>query len=57
MAKIKVTLTKSPIGATPSQRKTVKALGLRKMHKSVELEDTPSARGAIHKVSHLVTVE
>jgi len=56
MAKIKITLTKSPIGAQPRQRKTVEALGLRKMHKSVELEDTPATRGAIAKVSHLVTV-
>ncbi|MDR3305777.1 MAG: 50S ribosomal protein L30 [Clostridiales Family XIII bacterium] len=56
MAKIKITLTKSPIGATPSQRKVVAALGLRKMHHSVELEDTPQTRGAVKKVTHLVTV-
>lgn len=58
MAKmIKVTLTKSVIGASPKQRKVVKALGLRKMHHSVELADTPNARGTIAKVSHLLTVE
>jgi large subunit ribosomal protein L30 len=58
MAKmIKVTLTKSVIGASPKQRKVVEALGLKKMHHSVELADTPHARGAITKVSHLVTVE
>jgi large subunit ribosomal protein L30 len=57
MAKIKVTLTKSPIGAIPAHRKVVRALGLTKMHKTVELEDVPSARGAIRKVRHLVTVE
>ena len=57
MAKmIKITLTKSPIGAKPAQRKVVEALGLRKMHQTVELEDTPSTRGAVRKVSHLLTV-
>jgi large subunit ribosomal protein L30 len=53
---IKVTLTKSPIGAKPDQKKTVEALGLRKMHKTVELEDCAATRGAIKKVEHLVTV-
>jgi large subunit ribosomal protein L30 len=57
MAKIRVTLTKSPIGAIPKHRKVVQALGLTKMHKTVELEDCPAARGAIKKVAHLVTVE
>ena len=58
MAKmIKITLTKSTIGASPKQKKVVEALGLRKMHHSVELADTPQTRGAIAKVSHLVTVE
>ena len=56
MAKIKITLTKSPIGATPSQKKIVEALGLGKMHKTVELNDTPATRGAVKKISHLVTV-
>ncbi len=58
MAKmVKVTLTKSTIGATPKQRKVVAALGLRKMHQSVELIDSPVTRGAVNKVSHLVTLE
>ncbi len=58
MAKmIKVTLTKSTIGASPRQRKVVKALGLRKMHQSVELVDSPRSWGAINKVRHLLTVE
>lgn len=57
MAKLKITLTKSTIGASPRQKKVVEALGLRKMHHSVELEDTPATRGAIAKVSHLLTVE
>jgi large subunit ribosomal protein L30 len=56
VAKIKITLTKSPIGATPSQRRVVEALGLRKMHHTVELDDSAATRGAIKKVSHLVTV-
>ena len=55
--KLKFTLTKSTIGASPKQKKVVEALGLRKMHHSVELEDTPATRGAVRKVSHLVTVE
>ena len=58
MAKmIKITLTKSRIGASPKQRKVVEALGLRKMHQTVEMADTPQTRGAVAKVSHLVTVE
>ncbi len=54
---VKITLTKSIIGASPKQRKVVEALGLKKMHHSVELADTPATRGAITKVAHLVTVE
>ena len=58
MAKmIKVTLTKSVIGASPKQKKVVEALGLKKMHQSVELVDSPVTRGAVNKVSHLLTVE
>ncbi len=58
MAKmIKITLTKSPIGANPAHRKTIVALGLKKMHHSVVMEDTPQTRGAVQKVEHLVTVE
>ena len=58
MAKmIKVTLTKSVIGASPKQRKGVEALGLKKMHQSVELVDCPQTRGAINKVPHLLTVD
>ena len=54
---IKITLTKSTIGASPKQRKVVEALGLKNMHQTVELADTPQTRGAVAKVSHLVTVE
>lgn len=53
---IKITLTKSPIGAKPAQRKVIEALGLRKMHQTVEMEDSPSTRGAVKKVEHLLTV-
>ncbi len=58
MAKmIKVTLTKSTIGALPKHKKTVEALGLKKMNSTNELPDNPQVRGAIAKVAHLVTVE
>ncbi len=58
MAKmVKVTLTKSIIGASPKQRKVVEALGLRKMHQTVELVDSPVTRGAVNKVNHLLTLE
>ena len=55
--KLKITLVKSTIGASPKQRKVVQALGLRKLHHSVELADSPQTRGAIAKVQHLVKVE
>ena len=55
--KIKVTLVKSPISAVPKHRKTVEALGLRKMHHSVELPDNEATRGMVQQVCHLVKVE
>lgn len=57
MAKLSITLTKSPIGAKKNQKATLKALGLNKMHKTVEKEDNASIRGQINTVAHLVTVE
>ncbi len=57
MAQIKITLTKSPIGRKPEQRKTVVALGLSKLHSSVVRGDNSAVRGMIKAVSHLVTVE
>jgi len=58
MAKtIAITLTKSLIGRTEGQRETVKALGLRKLHQTVEHTDNEAIRGMINKVSHLVTVK
>ena len=57
MAKIKVTQIGSPIRRTPDQRATLIGLGLNKMHRSRELEDTPSVRGMIRKVAHLIKVD
>jgi large subunit ribosomal protein L30 len=56
MATIKITQTGSPIRRTPDQRKTLVGLGLNKMHKTVELDDTPEVRGMIRKVQHMVSV-
>ncbi len=55
--KIKVTLVKSPISAIPKQRATVEALGLHKLHQTVELPDNAAVRGMIWHVRHLVSVE
>ena len=57
MAQIKITLTKSPIGRKPEQRKTVVALGLGKLNSSVVKEDNAAIRGMVNAVSHLVPVE
>lgn len=57
MAKLHITLKKSPIGRTATQRRTLEALGLRKLHATVTMPDTPSTRGQIEKVSHLVAWE
>jgi large subunit ribosomal protein L30 len=57
MATIKVTQTGSPIRRTPDQRATLIGLGLNKMHKTRELEDSPEVRGMIRKVHHMVKVE
>ncbi len=56
MATIKITQTGSPIRRTPDQRKTLIGLGLNKMHKTVELTDSPEVRGMIKKVQHMVKV-
>lgn len=55
--KLKLELVKSPIGYKYDQRETVKALGLKKMHSVVVVEDTPQILGMINKVSHLVSVD
>jgi large subunit ribosomal protein L30 len=54
---IKVTQTGSPIGRTADQQGTLVGLGLNKRHRSRVLEDTPSVRGMINKVRHLVRVD
>ncbi len=53
---LRITYTKSMIGSPQDQKSTIKALGLRRMHHTVELPDTPSVRGMAFKVRHLVTV-
>jgi large subunit ribosomal protein L30 len=55
--KLKVKLVRSPIGRLESQKKTLKALGLRKLNQVVIKENSPSIKGMIRKVSHLVEVE
>lgn len=55
--KLKVTLVKSTIGAIPKHVKTVEALGLKKLNKTVELPDNASTRGMVDQVRHLVKVE
>ena len=54
---VKITQTGSPIRRTKDQRATLIGLGLNKMHRTRELEDTPAVRGMIAKVAHLVRVE
>ncbi|MBB43360.1 MAG: 50S ribosomal protein L30 [Rhodospirillaceae bacterium] len=55
--KIRVTQVRSPIGRKVDQRRTLIGLGLNKLFRSKTLEDTPSVRGMINKVDHLVKVE
>ena len=55
--KLKITLVKSPIGAVPKHRRSVVALGLNKMHKSVEMPDNAATRGQIQQIGYLLKVE
>jgi large subunit ribosomal protein L30 len=57
MVKLKVTQVRSTIDRQERQKRTIKALGLGKLHRSVVHNDTPQIRGMIRSVSHLVTVE
>jgi large subunit ribosomal protein L30 len=57
MAKIKITQTGSPIRRDKTQRATLVGLGLNKMGRTVEVEDTPEVRGQVRKVQHLVALE
>ena len=54
---VRVTQVRSPVGRPKVQRQTLIGLGLNKMHRSRELEDTPAVRGMINRVRHLVQVE
>jgi large subunit ribosomal protein L30 len=53
---LKLRLVRSPIGGTERQRATVRALGLRKLHQTVEHADSPATRGMVQKVAHLVHI-
>lgn len=55
--KLAITLKKSPIGRPENQRKTAFALGLRKLQQTVVKEDTPTIRGMVNRISHLVDVQ
>ncbi len=57
MAQLKITWTKSCIGKPQNQRRVVQALGLRRLHHTVTVGDTPTIRGMVNKVSHLLKVE
>jgi large subunit ribosomal protein L30 len=54
---VRVTLVKSPIGYTKRHKETVRALGLRRMNQVVEHVDSPTLRGMLYKVAHLVEIE
>lgn len=53
---VKITLVRSPIGALPKHKLCLQGLGLKRMHQTVEVEDTPSVRGMINKVNYMLTV-
>ncbi len=57
MAKLRITWVKSSIGHPADQKATIRALGLHRLHETVEQQDTPAIRGMVFKVRHLVTVE
>jgi large subunit ribosomal protein L30 len=56
-ATLRVTYSKSAIGYSKDQKATVQALGLKRLHQTVEHTDTPQIRGMIHKIQHLVTID
>ena len=55
--KVKVTLVQSPISALPKHKLCLKGLGLKRMHQSVEVEDTPAVRGMINKINYMLAIE
>lgn len=54
---LRVTLVRSAIGYTKDQKATVRALGLRRLHQTVEHKDTPALRGMLNKIIHLIKIE
>lgn len=54
---LRVTLVKSPIGYTKDQKRTARALGLRRMNQTVEHKDNPALRGMLNKIIHLLRIE
>jgi large subunit ribosomal protein L30 len=54
---VKVTLVRSPIGTMERHRQCLRGLGLRRMHQTVELQDSPAVRGIINKISYMLQVE
>ncbi len=54
---VRITLVHSPIGYSKKHKGTVRALGLRRLHQTVEHVDTPTLRGMLYKINHLVVVE
>lgn len=57
MARLKITLVRSPIGTLPKHRRTVRSLGLRKLHQTVEKDDNPAIRGMVRAIDHMVRIE
>jgi large subunit ribosomal protein L30 len=57
MAKIRISWVRSEIGYERDQRRTIRALGLKRLHQTVEHEDSPTVMGMVHKVRHMVVVE
>jgi large subunit ribosomal protein L30 len=57
MKSLRITLVRSPLGNSQRHKATVRALGLRRLHQTVEQQDTPQLRGMVAKVAHLVKVE
>ncbi|MBI9054254.1 MAG: 50S ribosomal protein L30 [Bacteroidales bacterium] len=57
MTKIKVTQVRSGIGSTKRQKRTLEALGIKKLHNTIEVETSPQVLGMINKVKHLLRVE
>jgi large subunit ribosomal protein L30 len=54
---VKVTLVRSPIGTLPRHKLCLRGLGLKRMHQSVEVEDTPAVRGMINKIDYMLAIE